>query len=158
MIATLRHARRLGTLALLPFLALALLTWTPDAAAIRGFAAARLAQLALAAYAAMFLSFLGALHWGVTIAIPETPAVTTRRALNWGVIPPLLGWLALLMTFVGMAPGIVFAVLVADFLLVWWMDAALLRLRECPAGYVELRSRLMAGATLALAIALAATV
>lgn len=51
------------------------------------------AGLALAAYGAVILSFLGAVHWGLALAQPGRAA---RQRLVGGVIPSLLAWLALL--------------------------------------------------------------
>jgi hypothetical protein len=118
-----------------------------------------LAQRALVAYAAVILSFLGAVHWGVVLAAPTTTPQLARSFLMWGVVPALLGWLALLMMFLGLAPWLVLSFLIADLLLVRMMDGALFRQHPTRTeGYLELRTRLTAGATLALAIALAATI
>jgi hypothetical protein len=73
---------------LIPFVAGAAAVWLlPDPAA-----AAR-AGFALEAYAATIAAFLGGVHWG--------PALRAGGAgvapLAWGVVPQLVGWLALLM-------------------------------------------------------------
>ncbi len=157
-IASLRNAQTLGVLGLLPFFALALLAWLPQSTSIGALAVAPLAQLSLVAYAATVLSFLGAVHWGFVLSATAMPSPLAQQSLRWGVVPSLLGWLALLMMFVGLAPWIVFAFLIADLMLVRFMDGALLsRQQEAPRGYLELRTRLTAGASLALAIALAAS-
>jgi hypothetical protein len=153
-----RRAQRLGLLGLLPFFALAALAWLGDDATVGRWHAAGLARLALVAYAAVILSFLGAVHWGLALSARDLPAPLLRLSLTWGVIPSLLGWLALLMTFVGVAPWLVLGFLIADLLLVRAMDGALLRRHPAPpAGYLELRTWLTACAALALAIALAAS-
>lgn len=157
-VAALRTAQTLGLLGLLPFFGLALLAWLPDTASAGQIAAGRVTQLALVAYSAVILSFLGAVHWGFVLSMTAMPQPLVRQSLIWGVIPSLLGWLALLMVFVGVSPWLVFAFLIGDHLLVRLMDGALLR--QHPArveGYLELRTRLTAGASLALAIALAAS-
>jgi hypothetical protein len=157
-IAVLRSAQTLGALGLLPFFALALLAWLPEGAAVGALAIAPLAQLSLVAYAAAILSFLGAVHWGFVLSATAMPSPLARQSLRWGVLPSLLGWLALLMMFVGLAPWLVFAFLIADLMLVRFMDGALLsRHQPVPSGYLELRTRLTAGASLALAVALAAS-
>jgi hypothetical protein len=154
--AALRSAHTLGILGLLPFFALALLSWLPDAASIGQLAIAPLARLSLAAYAAVILSFLGAVHWGFALADSGMSLPLARQSLRWGVVPSLLGWLALMLLFAGVAPWLVFALLIADLLLALLADGALLRQRPASGrGYLELRSRLTAGASLALAIALA---
>lgn len=157
-VAALRTAQTLGVLGVLPFLALALLTWLPEGATFGQRAIVPLAQWALVAYAAVILSFLGAVHWGFVLLAPSMPPRLMRQSLAWGVIPSLLGWLALLMLFVGVAPSFAFAFLIADLLLVRLMDGALLRESAAQAdGYLELRTRLTVGASLALAAALAAS-
>lgn len=157
-IAALRDAQTLGVLGLLPFFALALLAWLPNSTAIGALAVVPLAQLSLVAYAATILSFLGAVHWGFVLSATAMPSTLARQSLRWGVLPSLLGWLALLMMFVGLAPWFVFAFLIADLMLVRFMDGALLRRHQAiPRGYLELRTRLTAGASLALAVALAAS-
>lgn len=157
-VAALRTAQTLGVLGLLPFSALALLTWLPESATLGQRAIVPLAQWALVAYAALILSFLGAVHWGFVLRAPSMPPRLMRQSLAWGVIPSLLGWLALLMIFVGVAPSLAFALLIADLVLVRVMDGALLRESAVPAnGYLELRTRLTVGASLALAVALAAS-
>lgn len=156
--AVLRNAQTLGALGLLPFFALALLAWLPESAAVGALAVAPLARLSLVAYAATILSFLGAVHWGFALSATATPPTLARQSLRWGVLPSLLGWLALLMMFVGLAPWLVFAFLIADLMLVRLLDGALLRRHQpVPSGYLELRTRLTAGASLALAVALAAS-
>ena len=76
-------ARQLGYAGLIPFVVLAAGVWVghPDAAD------------ALAAYAATIASFLGAIHWGLTMRdeVPDT------KALSWGVVPSLVAWLAFMM-------------------------------------------------------------
>ena len=81
------HALRLGYAGLLPFLAGAALVWLvrPD---VHPYVA-----LALSGYAAVILSFLGGIHWGLALreAAPPLPW------LVWGVVPSLVAWLAMLM-------------------------------------------------------------
>jgi hypothetical protein len=156
--ADLRTAQTLGLLGLMPFFALALLTWLPAGAVAGGVEINRLAQLSLVAYAAVILSFLGAVHWGMALAAGGLPRPLVRQSLIWSIVPSLLGWLALLMLFVGLPAALVFAFLIGDLLLARLMDGALLaRHPTGHGGYLELRTRLTAGAALALAVALAAT-
>jgi Protein of unknown function (DUF3429) len=81
-------AARLGYAGLIPFVALAALAvWMP---------AFRLQlQWALAAYGAVIVSFLGALHWGWVMR--EEAPLNPSASLIWGVTPSLLAWLALLL-------------------------------------------------------------
>lgn len=79
-------ARRLGFGGLIPFMGLAAALWlTP--AAMRP-----LAGTALLGYGATICSFLGAIHWGLCMRDPTAPPVPS---LVWGVMPSLLGWIAL---------------------------------------------------------------
>ena len=82
-----RAATRLGYLAVLPFVlgAAAVLwsdaDWRP------------LASQTLTVYAAVVLSFIGAIHWG--LAFPQPEADT--RLFVWGVVPSIVAWLAVLL-------------------------------------------------------------
>ena len=81
------EAWALGLAGLLPFLLGAAGVWFfpfewPD-----------LAATALLTYAAVIVSFLGGIHWGLAMRT-ATPA---NARLVWGVIPSLLGWLAILL-------------------------------------------------------------
>lgn len=103
-------AMLLGLLGLVPFLA-------------AGFAAVGLqhpidasrALGGLVAYGAVILSFLGAVHWGFAIE-DETGLAETAR-LGLGVLPALLGWVALL-AFMEGDPAIALALLVLGFVAV----------------------------------------
>ncbi|WP_207536634.1 DUF3429 domain-containing protein [Sabulicella rubraurantiaca] len=88
--ATMRLAWTLGLLGLLPFAGLALV-----ALAVTGWH--DWALMALRAYGAVILSFLGAVHWGVALRAPEAEAPTNRQRLSMGVLPALVGWAALLL-------------------------------------------------------------
>ena len=82
-----RDALRLGYAGLLPFLAGAGLVWLvrPE---VHPYVA-----LALSGYAAVILSFLGGIHWGLAMREPAPPLPW----LVWGVVPSLVAWLAMLM-------------------------------------------------------------
>ena len=80
-------ALRLAYAGLLPFVLGALLLW-----AVRADVQAYVA-LALSAYAALVLSFLGGIHWGLAMRQPHA----ARAGLVWGVVPSLVAWPAALM-------------------------------------------------------------
>jgi len=80
-------AVRLGHAGLLPFVAGAVLVWL-----VRDDVQAY-AALALSAYAALILSFLGGMHWGLAMRQPQPAA----SALVWGVVPSLVAWPAAVM-------------------------------------------------------------
>ena len=80
-------AHRLGYAGLVPFVAGALLVWfvRPDAHPY--------ATLALSAYAAVIVSFLGGIHWGIGFR----EAVAPPSLFAWGIVPSLVAWLAVMM-------------------------------------------------------------
>lgn len=85
-------ALRLGYAGLIPFVAGALLVWLvpPDAQPVESHP---FVVLALAAYAAVIISFLGGIHWGLAMRHAEPPL----PLLAWGVVPSLVAWLAVMM-------------------------------------------------------------
>lgn len=78
---------RLGYLGLLPFVLGAALVWI-----VRADVHAYVA-LALSTYAALILSFLGAIHWGLAMRQPAN----NTTAWVWGVVPALVAWPAAVM-------------------------------------------------------------
>jgi hypothetical protein len=80
-------ARRLGYGGLLPFVGGALLVW-----AVREDAHAFVSQ-ALSAYAAVIVSFLGGIHWGLALRQAEP----SPSLLAWGVVPSLVAVVAVMM-------------------------------------------------------------
>ena len=80
-------ALRLGYAGLVPFVLGAVLVWL-----VRADVHAYVA-LALSAYAAVILSFLGGIHWGLAMRLDAPPP----RVLWWGVVPSLVAWPAAVM-------------------------------------------------------------
>lgn len=80
----------LGYAGLIPLVGLALLVWlvTPDLQAW--------VALALAAYAALIVSFLGGIHWGIGWS-QMAQAPDSKTHFVWGVVPSLLAWPGLVM-------------------------------------------------------------
>jgi hypothetical protein len=80
-------ARRLGHAGLVPFVSGAVLVWLvrPEAHPY--------VTLALSAYAAVIISFLGGIHWGLAMRHAEPPL----DLLTWGVVPSVVAWLAVMM-------------------------------------------------------------
>lgn len=97
----------LGYGGLIPFVVLAALLWLV-ANDLQAWVA-----IAMAAYAALIVSFLGGIHWGIgwQAGLRERLAHQTPRALHaqrnhflWGIVPPLLAWPGILMpAFAGLA-------------------------------------------------------
>lgn len=133
-----RTATLLGNFGLLPFYALAAASWMP-----LGARADRLVELAFVAYAAVILAFLGAVHWGFVLSTPELDRTGSKLGLRWGVIPSLLGWLALLMALAGVPLWLVAVFLMMDFALCRLMDGRMVAMYATPpAWYLPLRTRL----------------
>jgi hypothetical protein len=132
----------LGYAGLLPFVAgalgITLLEGEPRAFAAR----------ALVAYAAVILSFLGAVHWGVELARAEPGAA---RRLAVGVLPSLAGWVALLLP---LRHGL--ALVVAALGAFWLYEHRMLGASRLPPGYLGLRRSLTLAACSLLALGLIA--
>lgn len=91
-------AHRLGQAGLVPFVVFALLLWVVTEEALPYVA------LTLVAYAALIVSFLGGIHWGLVwvrqAGVSGIPPLTDHSAklhLLWGVVPSLLAWPGVLM-------------------------------------------------------------
>lgn len=80
-------ALRLGYAGLLPFVLGAALIWI-----VRADAQPYVA-VALSAYAAVIVSFLGGIHWG--LGFRAQPAEASRFV--WGVLPSLIAWVGVVM-------------------------------------------------------------
>ena len=80
-------ALRLGYAGLLPFVLGALLIWLvwPEAHPY--------VTLGLSAYAALIVSFLGGIHWGLAMRQTNPPP----SLLTWGVLPSFPAWVAVMM-------------------------------------------------------------
>ena len=83
-------ALRLGHLGLLPFVLGALLVWLVGG---RNAEAHAWISFAMSAYAALILSFLGGIYWGLGFRSPQASA----QPFVWGVLPSLGAWIALVM-------------------------------------------------------------
>ena len=81
-------SRLLGYAGLIPFVAMsAFLLVFPESLH------KEMVTLGLLAYGVAIISFLGAIHWGITMQ-QDTP---NRFLIMWGVTPSLLGWISLLL-------------------------------------------------------------
>ena len=86
---------RLGYAGLIPFLLLTSLMWLVDRELLP------FVSLALGGYAAVIVSFLGGVHWGIGFMKGPT---APRFHYIWGVVPSLLAWLALMMPIYAALP------------------------------------------------------
>ena len=134
----------LGLAGLLPFAACSLgaLSLEPDAA--------ERSLLALIAYGATILAFLGGVHWGFALDGSGTPGVRVQRLrFGLGVAPSLVGWGALLVTFLGF-PLIGVLILIVGMVATTLVEARATRHGLMPAGYMRLRWALSAGVLVCL--------
>ncbi|MDR3504683.1 MAG: DUF3429 domain-containing protein [Acidocella sp.] len=89
--------------------------------------AAKTAIEVLISYGAVILSFLGAVHWGFALrdtahpvnGTPLPPAVlgAERQLLIFGIVPALIGWVALSLMLHFNAPALALFLLLAGFLI-----------------------------------------
>lgn len=103
----------LSVLGLAPFIVcgLAALGTNPDTAG-------RMLDV-LIGYAALALSFAGGIHWGFELLSTQQPtslsAATSRARLVLGILPLLLGWIALVLPLV-VAPWVSLLLLIAAYI------------------------------------------
>lgn len=125
-------ALRLAYAGLVPFVAGALLVWLvrEDAHPY--------ATLALSSYAALIVSFLGGIHWGLALRLPQVPTAL----LGWGVTPALVAWPAVMMP-----PGAGLVILGALLVACYLVDRRVY-VQQGVARWLTLRFRLSAVASL----------
>jgi hypothetical protein len=110
-----------------------------------------LANRALVAYGAVILSFVGALHWGFAMTLPNLQEPRRRIAFIWSVVPALLAWVGLLL-----APIHGTALMIVAFLAQYAQDRNLSKHGTLPSWYLPLRLRLTGIACVCLAVAVVA--
>ena len=136
------QAARLSYLGLLPFVLGAALLWLIDHPDAHAFVA-----LAVAAYGATVLAFLGGVHWGLTMDEHGEPPL----ARWWSIVPPLVGTLAVVMpAFAGLP-------LVGMMLVVCYLVDRRLYPQARLAHWLTLRFRLTVISSLCCFLAAAAT-
>jgi hypothetical protein len=91
----------------------------------------------LIGYGAVILAFLGGVHWGFTLG-EEGDAKAVRARLGLGVLPALVGWLAILAGIVA-APPISLTILIAGFLGTVFVETRAQQRDLMPSGYLALR-------------------
>jgi hypothetical protein len=99
----------LSILGLVPFVVCGLAALGPDPAA-----SARMLS-GLIGYAAVILAFAGGIHWGFELQSRQQVAFVQRARLGLGIIPPLVGWIALLLPLVA-APWVSLILLIAAYI------------------------------------------
>lgn len=136
-------ARLLGPAGLIPFFGLAVGAWLGSA----------WAAPALAAYGATILAFLGAVHWGLALRAPPAERDADWARLGLGVVPALIGWVALLLPL-----GVGLLLLAGAILAAAGVEAAASDRGWVPRSYMRLRWALSGGAAVALVLAWGAVV
>ena len=102
---------------------------------------------ALFSYAALILSFVGALHWAFAMALPGMDGSHRSRLLNWSVIPALIAWVALLLS-----PAAASVLLISGFVLHFLQDRRLGSSSALPPWYLPMRLRLTLVASVCIGI------
>ena len=97
----------------------------------------RIAAYVLIGYGAVILSFIGAVHWGFTLATEHDPAERPRLAL--GVVPSLVGWGALALTLFTLQPVLGLLVLIAGFVATAVVEWRAHGRGWVPGGYIGMR-------------------
>ena len=100
---------------------------------------------ALYGYAAIILSFVGALHWGLAMGLPGLTDSQRSTRFIWSVVPALIAWPALLFS-----PPIAGPLLLAGFIAHFLQDRRLSRQATLPDWYLPLRLRLSSVACICL--------
>jgi hypothetical protein len=103
----------------------------------------------LTGYGAIILSFLGGLRWGIALT---DRAGESRRDLMLGVVPPLLGWSAILVP-----PPLTFVLLAVAFAAQGAWDSLTLTSDAVPAWFRRLRIQMTVLVVAALVVAFVAT-
>lgn len=129
----------LGLTGYIPFGALTLAT-------LLGGAYAPLAQTLLIGYAAVILSFLGGIRWGV--AMLQSQKVPQAVALGISVLPSLWAWIA-----AAIGGPVSFLMFAVGFLAMGWWDNKLVAAGEVPGWFGTLRLVLTGLVTITMVIA-----
>ena len=107
---------------------------------------------ALYAYGAIILSFIGALHWGLAMSLPELTERQRSAWFAWSVVPALIAWPAVLFS-----PPLAAPLLVVGFIAHYLQDRRLARQATLPGWYLPLRLRLSSVAVVCLVAGVFAT-
>jgi hypothetical protein len=131
----------LGGAGLVPFIAPVVVLWLGSPAWREP------AWAVLHGYAAIILSFVGAVHWGA--ALRENDPGRLWQTMGWSVLPALLAWVTLLLPH---RHGV--ALLLLGFAAQYLMDRRAVARGWLPAWYGRLRRVLTSGVAACLALAL----
>ena len=121
----------LSLLGLIQFMVCGLAALGPDAAT------ASHMMSALIGYAAVTFAFAGGVHWGFALQTREPEPSLERARFGLGVLPPLLGWIALLLLMVAAWMSLV--LLIAAYIGAALLEHEAARRELMPARYLWLR-------------------
>jgi uncharacterized membrane protein YidH (DUF202 family) len=102
----------------------------------------------LSSYAAVILSFVGAIHWGFALVHPELREGDRNVSLAWSVVPALAAWGGTLLQAV---PGLL--LMAGTFALHYGAERQFAQRFTLPAWYLRLRAGLTAVVVLCLILA-----
>jgi hypothetical protein len=122
----------LSVVGLIPFVACGLAALGPDQVT-----ASRMMS-ALIAYATVTLAFAGGVHWGFELQSRQQNTSVERARLGLGVLPPLVGWVALLLPLV-VASWLSLIVLIAAYVGMVLVEHRAARRGLVPPRYLWLR-------------------
>ena len=127
-------AKLIGFAGLVPFMVLAFLVCIlPDPVRLLIFDI-------LVHYAAVILSFIGAVHWGSAMAVSDNARLTEKylwRRFGWSVVPALAAWLATQMVL-----SVSLLTLILGFVFAFIFDCRSAKRGEIPTWYIKLRKSL----------------
>jgi Protein of unknown function (DUF3429) len=133
----------LGTAGLIPFVVIASAVWALPEAYTPPL------LFWITSYAAVILSFSGALHWGMAMLHADMTEQDQSVFMTWSVVPALVGWVALLMP---VKTGVL--LLAATFVIQYAADRQLAQRFRVPAWYLRLRASLTSVSVLCLVLVL----
>ena len=105
-------------------------------------------RVALLAYGAVILSFVGALRWGFAMTLRGLTPAQRTACFVWSVVPALVAWVACVALLVPVAAparsstDVAAALLVAGFCVHYARDRSLAAHADLPAWYLPMRLRL----------------
>lgn len=102
----------------------------------------------LITYAAIILSFIGALHWAFAMTINKLSEMDRKLTFIWSVIPSIIAWISL-----SMNDYFALLLLAIFFILNLIKDKRLAKSVDLPDWYLPLRSNLTYAVTTCLTIA-----
>ncbi|MDB3893058.1 DUF3429 domain-containing protein [Candidatus Thioglobus sp.] len=120
-------AKKLGYSGLIPFIVFTIGSWVQLPIVSNS-------PYILVTYAAVILSFMGAIHWGIAMSSPKQG---NSQYFIVSVIPALIAWVSLLMS-----EDYAIILLIIGFIALIMYDRAVEKLVKFPSWYLPMRKRL----------------